>query len=125
MSDTTERLIAFAKDAEQSAGGPIPLTIRVDDGDESRYFDVAIIGKKGMTFQMVAVPRKEDAREAAFDRAIANFLRRHAASVASDALDWNVKADLGDSWEVALWIGGDFKGVWNVTEDNSVRLPDR
>lgn len=53
----TDALISFAKDAEVSAGRAIPVTARLDGPDESTYFDVQIIGKKGQTFQLVVTPR--------------------------------------------------------------------
>lgn len=59
LTADTSALIAFAKDAEISAGGPIPVTVRIDDGENAGYYDVVIIGKKGMTFQMIAIPREE------------------------------------------------------------------
>jgi hypothetical protein len=46
----TDRLIAFAKDGELSAGRPIPVTVRID----GTYYEVQVIGKKGTTFQLVA-----------------------------------------------------------------------
>lgn len=55
----TAALIAFAKDAEVSANGPIPVTVRIDGEDDSTYYDVQIIGKKGQTFQLVATPQAE------------------------------------------------------------------
>jgi hypothetical protein len=58
----TDRLIAFAQDAETSASGPIPVTVRID----GTYYEVQVIGKKGDTFQLVATdvrfevnPKKE------------------------------------------------------------------
>jgi hypothetical protein len=49
-----------------------------------------------------------------FDAAMERFIEKH---VRDREFTWNAKADLGDEWEVAFWIDGDYAGTWRLTAD--------
>lgn len=46
----------------------------------------------------------------AFDLALLSLLEGVALNARADLVNWSVKADLGDAWEIDVWVGVDYLG---------------
>lgn len=64
----------------------------------------------------------DEERLEGFDEALSAFL--NAEATAASLVEWNVRADLDDAWEVALWLDGEYAGTWKITREGHEQLAD-
>jgi hypothetical protein len=75
-----------------------------------------------MSVRRVTADRSEELRIEAFEMALGRFLDEKAGDAAD--VEWTVRADGGDSWEIQLWLNGDDAGLWKITDSDQERITE-